>query len=213
MPVDYSKIPPPPFGAEPNAYVWRDWYSKVQQSSQIASDDVDTIETRLTTAESDITTLENDVVDIDGRVTTLEGLVSPTGPQKFLPAVSYLRVGTSTTGYISIENDGTFDVSSDGVSWTQIPHANWYTPTTASIGNSYWVRYRELYVSDRTKLTQTGSALDTWLSLASDRAIEYAASIVGTDKEVALIQIEISSDSGGATIVGSGVAYLLFNGS
>jgi hypothetical protein len=214
MPLNPARLPPAPIGAAAEDYIWEDWYTKLRQSSNIVNDDVDSVEARLTTAESDITTIEADIVDLDSRVTVLEGLVSPTGPQKFLPAISYLRVGTfSPTGAVSVETDGTIDVSPDGSTWTQVTHANWYTPTTASIGNSYWVRYRDIFVSNRTTVTHTGSTLNTWLALTSDRVIGYNASILSSDKEAVLLQIEIASDSGGNTIVGSGVIYLLFNGS
>jgi hypothetical protein len=92
---------------------------------------------------------------------------------------------------------GGFSCSSDGsMSYTAgSGPANWFRPTTASIGNQYWC-----------KLTIVGSAVSTGttgsvLALSSTRTWTWNAS-AGQSK-IGTGTLEIFADAGGATLLAS----------
>ena len=76
---------------------------------------------------------------------------------------------------------------------------NWTTPTTVGIGSSYWIRFTETSSSGTS--TVTGSTRGVWHQLSSDRIFGLSRTANGLGYRV--YTIEISSDSGGATIVAS----------
>lgn len=73
---------------------------------------------------------------------------------------------------------------------------NWYSPTTTSIGDNYWVR------ATVTSGSLSSGTVDSWLQLNTFRAwTRQNGGIDGTLS--ATITLEIASDSGGSTIVAS----------
>jgi hypothetical protein len=71
---------------------------------------------------------------------------------------------------------------------------NWYSPTTTGIGNSYWIRITLLSGDALTVNDASG-----WTQLSSNRQAYVSQSGIGTKSSD--IRIEISTDSGGSTIV------------
>lgn len=108
-----------------------------------------------------------------------------------------------TSGYVdlSVLRNGTVTVAGtvDGVVST-INSGSWYSPSSTTIGDSYWVRFT------RTANSGSGSATATtgWLQLNTTRTVSVAVS-QGINGEFrthsATYTIEVASDSGGATIV------------
>ena len=82
---------------------------------------------------------------------------------------------------------------------------NWTTPTTASIGSSYWVRCTQ--TSSSGPSTEYGATRSSWLQLSTSRTFGVSKTANGLSTRV--YTFEIASDSGGATIVATatGVQY------
>ena len=112
----------------------------------------------------------------------LFGLASP-GDTAFAE-YRFLTNGTLTYG-----DNGTFSGSM----------GNWTTPTTTGIGSSYWIRFTQTASSGTS--TETGSTRGVWLQLSSDRI--YGLERTATGLGYRVYTVEISSDSGGSTIVAS----------
>jgi hypothetical protein len=93
--------------------------------------------------------------------------------------------------------DGTITYGSSNGSGTA---GNWTTPTTAGVGSSYWIRFTET-ASSGAGVTVTGSTRGSWLQLSSTRT--YGLSRTANGLGYRVYTVEISSDSGGATIVAS----------
>ena len=74
---------------------------------------------------------------------------------------------------------------------------NWTTPTTVGVGSSYWIRVTE--TSNSGPSTEYGDTRGVWNQLSSSRT--YGVSKTANGLSTRVYTIEISSDSGGATIV------------
>jgi hypothetical protein len=96
--------------------------------------------------------------------------------------------------------DGTMSFFNANSGYTAM--GNWGSPTTASIGSNYWVRFtRTATNSFGSPTAATNSTASTgWLQLSSAREIGIFRS-PGQNFFSATYTIEISSDSGGATIL------------
>lgn len=96
--------------------------------------------------------------------------------------------------------DGTMSFFNFDTSYTAM--GNWGTPTTAGIGSNYWIRFTRTATSSFGSPTAaTNSTASTgWLQLSSAREIGISRS-PGQNGFSATYTIEISSDSGGATIL------------
>lgn len=81
---------------------------------------------------------------------------------------------------------------------------NWFTPTTAAIGNSYWIRFTRTSPSSPPAGT-TATNSTGWLSLASPQTFSIFASYnAATNKPrsiTATYTVEISTNSSGTNIV------------
>lgn len=79
---------------------------------------------------------------------------------------------------------------------------NWGSPTTAGIGSNYWIRFTRTSTSSFFSPTAaTNSTASTgWLQLSSSREISIFRN-PGQHDFRAFYTVEISSDSGGATIL------------
>lgn len=98
----------------------------------------------------------------------------------------------------SISAEPTVTVKTDGTLYrTGISSATdqWFEPTTAGIGSSYWVRFT-VTAGDALSYTP-GSG---WLQISEDRLIGN----VREGKPTSVVLIEIASDSGGSNVVTSG---------
>lgn len=82
---------------------------------------------------------------------------------------------------------------------------SWYQPTTASIGNSFWVR------STLTSGTfTTDPSAGTWLALSSVRTWTRNAS--SGNRQTAVATFEIAADAAGTQIVYSGTITVVADG-
>lgn len=131
-----------------------------------------------------------------GLTKVVAGIVNPLTNQ----SVNYATVGTSAVSvWVNFYTDGTIQGLRQGnvVQW----NANYYSPTTASIGSSYWIR--ATLISGQTPSGAT--PLNTWLGLSSSRTWTYTTSTgVGTSIRQGTLQIQIATDSIGSNIVSSG---------
>lgn len=84
--------------------------------------------------------------------------------------------------------------------------SRWFSPLTAGVGSDYWVR--AVHVSGDT--VNAGAAVNTWLSLATNRYWGIHAS-PGEDKE-GVYTFEISSESDGTPLLASGDITLAARG-
>jgi len=77
---------------------------------------------------------------------------------------------------------------------------DWYTPNTPAIGSGYWARCT--YQSGSTVYTG-GAGLNVWVQLNSNRTWTFTNSNAGPSVLVGVYRFEISSDSGGLTVLGT----------
>jgi hypothetical protein len=122
-------------------------------------------------------------------VTDLDGSTFP-------PGTAYAEFRFQADGTITYGNNGTFSGSM----------GNWTTPTTTGIGSSYWIRFTQTASSGTT--TETGGTRGVWLSLSSGRT--YGLERTENGQGYRQYTIEISSDSGGSTIVASKTGVYIF---
>jgi hypothetical protein len=94
-----------------------------------------------------------------------------------------------TDGTITYGNNGTFSASI----------GNWTTPTATGIGSSYWIRFTQTASGGIS--TEIGSSRGVWHQLSSQRI--FGLEKVNNGYAYRIYTVEISSDSGGATIVAS----------
>lgn len=133
---------------------------------------------------------------MSGMTMAMMGGARRTGPQILLEQdlntfATAAGTGVLKTGTLRFNTDGTI---------TQVETPNggggtmqWYSPTTASIGTSYWVRCTR----------QSGNALNvgtenTWQQLSANRTFGYSST---TDVMDGFFTFQLATDSGGANIV------------
>ena len=102
--------------------------------------------------------------------------------------------------------DGTWIIQDD---FQILATANWYTPTTSSIGSGYWVRF--------TRTSNTGGSYGAsepttgWQQLSTTRNVYVNANTLGGSVDrlyVSNYTVEISSDSSGSTILSTSTISL-----
>jgi hypothetical protein len=96
-------------------------------------------------------------------------------------------VGSTATATLTLNTNGTITATAN-------PTVPWFSPTTTSIGSSYWVR--ATVNSGSLSAGTTGS----WVSLASAQSWSANQTTLGLNTTV--VTFEFSSDSLGAVIVG-----------
>ena len=101
----------------------------------------------------------------------------------------------SITAYIYFNSNGSITYFDPDISYGS---TNWATPTTAGIGNSYWIK-----VTRVSGITTSGMTSGTIYSLSSNRSIQITAVYRG-QLRLAYGSIDIYSDAGGTTRVGGG---------
>lgn len=77
---------------------------------------------------------------------------------------------------------------------------NWYLPTTAAIGNGYWVR------ANITGDAPAGPASGAWSQLNINRTWSLSQSSVGT--KTCTLSLAIATDAGGTNIIATGTATI-----
>lgn len=134
------------------------------------------------------------------------------GKANFTVAYNSLYIGNGYTfddvyaagNYASValrwNTNGTMDFFNADSGYTAM--GNWGSPTTASIGSNYWIRFtRTATASFGSPTAATNSTASTgWLQLSTSREI-YIDRNPGQNFFSATYTIEISSDSGGSTIL------------
>jgi hypothetical protein len=111
-------------------------------------------------------------------------------------------VGTANPGDTAFaehrfETNGTMTYGTNSTFSTSM--GNWASPTTTGIGSSYWIRFTQ--TSSGGVSTETGSSRGVWHQLSSQRI--FGLSKVNNGFAFRIYTVEISSDSGGSTIVAS----------
>jgi hypothetical protein len=266
-------IPSPPLGADPNSYVWIDWYNQItvvidqlnellQQvnttansaitAAQDAQDSADaaqsTADAAALSAASAATAASNaqsaaedaqdtadaaalsataaqnaagdaqDAADLAqaAAVTAQEAAAlaqalalaaQEQAAESLAPdtynagsAVGALFIGVGTaSAEVKYNNNGTKERRINGGSY--VGNGNWYSPTTASIGDTHWVRF--------TKVSESGATISgtfgSWLQLNSSRSLSISTS---SGEASGVIIIELSTDSSGTPIVATGTITL-----
>lgn len=92
--------------------------------------------------------------------------------------------------------DGTAAVEGNDATIDSPP--NWHTPSGGTPGNSYWIR---VSVTAGSNPNFSNPGVGSWLAMSSTRAWTWRQTTVGSN--TATVTIEISSDSGGSTVVAS----------
>jgi hypothetical protein len=88
----------------------------------------------------------------------------------------------------------------NGLLWTR----NWFTPTQAGIGGSYWVRATLV-----SGTAPTGNTLNAWHALTGTPRWTLTAPAGGAYQgRACTLQIQIASDAAGANVVTSGASNL-----
>lgn len=135
-------------------------------------------------------TVQNVWVKVSGvwqQVYTAGGVVDP-----MTATLSDVESSTTATCSITFNTDGTITLVGNGSSGSP----NWYSPTTTSIGSSYWIK---------AVLTSgsawSGIANNTLYALSSARSMTWSRATIGTTSGNATITIY--SDSGGTNLVGT----------
>lgn len=107
------------------------------------------------------------------------------------------RLTFSTVGQI------TFTSSDSGGANTAV-NTEWYIPNTTAIGSSYWVR---MTVTAGT--SPSPGTVGSWTQISTNQEWDWVRTTVGTT--TATLTLDLASDSGGATIVGTktGIALSL----
>lgn len=120
--------------------------------------------------------------------------------------------GSSYTAYYSVNATIAMYVHADGI-WRihddsgVLAEANWYTPTTASIGNNYWIRFTRTSFSG----IYGGSEPTTgWMQLNTVRSVYVNAYSVSTTDRLytANYTVEISTNSSGTNVVSTSTVIL-----
>lgn len=107
-------------------------------------------------------------------------------------AVSAVTSPGASGASITVQFDGQI-VGSGNVS--SFLH-NWFQPTSAGVGASYWVRFT-LDGGDAV----TGGTTGAWLQLNTNRTISYTVPGPGLGQLFGAFRIQIATDAAGANIV------------
>lgn len=107
---------------------------------------------------------------------------------------------------ISSDSSSDFTTSVIGIGTVANQTSRWYTPTTASIGNNYWVRASLVSGSTPNDFSSNGSGsfgLNSWWQLNSAKYFGYKVNAGGSSVNGTL-KFEISSSSSGSPILATG---------
>jgi hypothetical protein len=232
-------IPPPPLGADPNSYVWQDWYNQISVVIDYLNELLKDIDASATNAQvaadaaqvsadaalAAIATVEDLVDDAQAAADAAQAAADAAqasallatqlaqaaqdtaneaiAPDVFTPSHSagaFLLGAGTATAVCRWNNNGTKERQANGASF--VAAGNWYNPTTASIGDTHWIKF--------TVLSEIGGSLsgtfNVWTQLTAAQTLSLSRSTVG--EATATASVAIATDSLGATIVGTGIASL-----
>lgn len=124
-------------------------------------------------------------------------VASSGGPVNGSANVAGDQYGSGISGTYTAVTNGTQTATSTSFSFEYSScDPNWYLPTTAAIGNSYWVKFT----------LNSGSAWDSGLvnntvyALTSNRALTWTVGTLNSAK-TANVSVRFYSDAGGTTLV------------
>ena len=220
-------IPSPPIGADPNSYVWVDWYNQIvvvvdylndllaqvdgtassaeaaavaaqaaADAAQTAADGAQTAADAAQTAAEDAQAAAEQAQSLAfaAQDTATEALTPDTYTPSMTAGAFYLGIGTATA-YIRYNSDGTKSRKANSGSYTGA--GNWYNPTTASIGDTHWIKFVKTSESGGTMSGTFGS----WLQLNTSPVISISSS---SGDAIGTASVQIATDSSGTTVVASG---------
>ena len=102
--------------------------------------------------------------------------------------------------------NGTYTIEATTYSF---PPGNWATPTTAAMGDYYWIRFTQTGAAGTTGILN--GTLNTWLSLGATRQLDFVMTQgqppgppYGGDRT---FTIDIATDSAGTTIVATKTGF------
>jgi hypothetical protein len=138
-----------------------------------------------------------------GLTKVVAGVVSSLGGDGSLPDTYSVRIGTSSIAWVNWYSDGEVRGYRHGnvLVWTE----NWYSPTTAGVGSSYWIR--ATVQSGQAPNGGSDSPINTWVALSTGPTWSYLSSSGVAGSRSGTLLFQISSNSSGTNIVSSGTAY------
>ncbi len=161
---------------------------------------------RASTATTSLTeTAVRDLAGVPSGAISLTDLYgkSAAGPvSQFGGLMSASRVPSSTaaTASVTFDTDGSVTGSLGGTITSNGASGDlWYSPETASIGSSYWIRA----TTSSGQAPSTGT-MNTWLQLSTGRVWSYTSGGGSLGTRTGTVLFEISSASGGSPVVCSG---------
>jgi len=106
---------------------------------------------------------------------------------------------SDATASISFATDGS--ITYGGSDQSAVGSLNWYLPTTAGVGSSFWIRR-----------TITGGSLSTdpgagWLALSTGRSFVRNRTTNSEGTNTCTLYFEIATDSGGSNIVATSSSF------
>jgi hypothetical protein len=129
------------------------------------------------------------------------------GPVNGTASIAGDQYGSGISGTYTAVTNGTQTATSSSFAFDYSScDPNWYSPTTAAIGNSYWVKVT----------LNSGSAWDSGLvnntvyALTSNRALTWTVSTLNTSKS-ANVSVRFYSDAGGTTLVATHTLTVAIN--
>lgn len=139
-------------------------------------------------------------------------VVNPLTPSASSWSGTVIGTGGLATCQMSVFSDGTVQITQgpDAASPPSPTNGQWFNPTTAGIGNSYWVRFTRTAFTPG--VTGTASASTGWLALSSTRLVTVTCTDDNgnPDSASATYTVDIASDSSGTNIVSSGTGGFTF---
>lgn len=112
---------------------------------------------------------------------------------------NYVGAGTPTGSVLTVNTDGTWQLTTGGATATISPSGvqNYATPNGAGVGPVHWVRFDSV-----SGTIPVGPAFATWISLAAAQSLTMSAAPALTVTGV--IRVRIATDPSGANVVSDG---------
>jgi hypothetical protein len=133
-------------------------------------------------------------------------VASAGGPVNGSANVAGDSYGIGLSGTYTAVTNGTQTAASTGAFENSSCDPNWYSPTTTSIGNSYWVKF----TLNSGAAWDTGLVNNTVYALTSNRALTWTVSVLNTSK-TANVSVRFYSDAGGTTLVATHTLTVALN--
>lgn len=110
---------------------------------------------------------------------------------------------------LALNTDGTITGTASGTTTNVSVPTNWYSPTTTSIGSSYYVKY----TLNSGNTWSGGLVSGTVYQLSAVRSITWTSTGVGAPppSKLANVTVNIYSDAGGTNLVSTGTLDISLN--